>query len=190
MTGANATRGLSVRRATPADLETIVALRLALLREYRDHAIYGRLRQDAEQVAREVFGKQLESQMEASFLSEDDGEAIGMVRCVETHASPLFVPDRYCYVSSVYVRPAYRRRGILRALMTQARSWCAERGLGEMRLHSVGPATPAAAAWDALGFDVVEQVRVLRIAKAPRPLAADRSATRDRAGASPPSPRS
>ena len=190
MTGANAPRGLSVRRATPADLRTIVALRLALLREYRDHPVYGRLRQDAEQVAHDVFGKQLESQMEASFLAEDGGVGVGLLRCVETLASPLFVPDRYCYVSSVYVRPSHRRRGILRALMAQARAWCAERGLGEMRLHSVGPATPAAAAWDALGFDVVEQVRVLRIASAPRPLAADRSATRDRGSNPQPSSRS
>lgn len=159
----NGPRGVSVRRATPADLRTIVALRLALLREYSEHPVYGRVRPDLDRVARGVFARQLESSIEASFLAEADGEGVGILRCVETIASPLFVPDRYCYVASVYVRPAYRRRGVLRALLAQAHRWCADRGLVEMRLNSVGPGTPAAAAWDALGFDVVEQVRVLRL---------------------------
>ena len=172
-------RSLSVRRATTADLRTIVALRMALLREYGDHPVYGRLRPDADARAHEVFARQLESQMEASLLAEDGDDGVGMLRCVETWSSPLFVPDRYCYVSSVYVRPAYRRRGVLRALLTTAHAWCDERGLSEMRLHSVGPATPAAAAWDALGFDVVEQVRVRKLPRGTRSPAADRAAAHD-----------
>ena len=175
----NSQRSLSVRRATPADLGTIVALRMALLREYRDHPVYGRLRPDADALAHDVFARQLDSQMEASFLAEDGDDGVGMLRCVETFSSPLFVPDRYCYVSSVYVRPAYRRHGVLRALLTVAHGWCDERGLTEMRLHSVGPETPAAAAWDALGFDVVEQVRVRKLPRGARPPAADRVASHD-----------
>ena len=73
------------------------------------------------------------------------------------------MPERYCYVSSVYVKPAYRRRGILQALMERARAWCGERGLTEMRLNNVGERASAAAAWDSLGFGVVEQVRLLRL---------------------------
>ena len=134
-----------------------------MLREYRDHPVYGRLRRDVKEVAHDVFARQLESSHETMFLAESGGEIVGILRCVETFASPLFVPDRYCYVSSVYVRPDRRRRGVLRALMAHAQAWCAERGLSEMRLHSVGPDTPAAGAWDALGFEVVEQVRVLRL---------------------------
>lgn len=163
MTGA---RGVSVRRATVEDLETVVALRLALLREYREHPVYGRLRGDADKVARQVFAAQLGAAQETTFLAQVDHAAIGLIRCVETVASPLFVPDRYCYVSSVYVRPEHRRHGVLRAMLARAREWCAERGLTEMRLHSVGSRQSAAAAWDALGFEVVEQVRVLRLGSA------------------------
>ncbi|MGH7636416.1 MAG: GNAT family N-acetyltransferase, partial [Gemmatimonadaceae bacterium] len=83
--------------------------------------------------------------------------------CVETVSSPLLLPERYCYLSSAYVRPDYRRRGVLQALMARAREWCDERGLSEMRLHNVGSRASAAAAWDSLGFEVVEQVRVLRL---------------------------
>lgn len=153
----------TVRQATPADLESVLTLRMALLREYPEHRIYGRLRPNAEQLARPTFAAQLESGNEATFLAEVEHQPIGVLRTVEAAASPFLVPDRYCYVSSVYVRPDHRRHGVLRALLARAQTWCQERGLGEMRLHSVGTRETAAAAWDALGFEVVEQVRVRKV---------------------------
>ena len=152
-----------VRRAIANDLDVVVALRIALLREYGEHPIYGRLRADAEKRARPMFATQLDSDHEVMFLAEEDGIAIGLIRCVESAASPLLIPDRYCYISSVYVRPEHRRRGVLRKLFEHARGWCRERGLTEMRLHNVSTRESTAAAWDSLGFEVVEQVRVLRL---------------------------
>lgn len=155
-----------VRRATSSDLDAVVVLRLALLREYHEHPIYGRLRADAEQRARPMFAAQLDSHNEVIFLAEENDVAVGLLRCVETVSSPLLVPDRYCYISSVYVRPDYRRKGVLRELFARARTWCTDRGLTEMRLHNVGTRESSAAAWDSLGFEVVEQVRVLRLGSA------------------------
>lgn len=145
------------------DLETIIDLRLSLLREYGDHPIYGQLRTDAAARARPMFSAQLESNSEAIFLAEEKDVAVGLLRCVESIASPLLLPERYCYVSSAYVRPDYRRKGVLHDLFEQAVGWCRGRGLTEMRLHNVGSRQDSVATWDALGFDVVEQVRVLRL---------------------------
>lgn len=166
MSSDSASRGVTIRRATSDDLDTVVDLRLALLREYSSHPIYGRLRHDAERRARPMFAAQLDSDVEAMFLAEDNHAPVGLIRCVESVSSPLLVPDRYCYVSSAYVRPQYRRRGVLRELFLRARAWCEERGLTEMRLHNVGSRPASAAAWEALGFEVVEQVRVLRLSEA------------------------
>lgn len=152
-----------VRRATADDLGTVVALRLALLREYPDHPVYGRLRPDVEVRARALFAAQLESDNEVVFIAELRGTPMGLVRCVETVSSPLLLPERYCYLSSAFVKPEYRRRGVLQALIERAREWCHERGLVEIRLHNVGTRESAAGAWDALGFEVVEQVRLLRL---------------------------
>jgi ribosomal protein S18 acetylase RimI-like enzyme len=149
----------TVRAATTADLETVLALRLALLREAHDHPVYGRLRVDAAQRARRLFRMQLESPKEVTWLAERGGVAVGILRCVESEGSPLLEPDAYAYVSSVYVLPRARRAGVLRLLLRRASSWCAERGLDEIRLHSVS-GTEATAAWDALGFEVVEQLRL------------------------------
>jgi ribosomal protein S18 acetylase RimI-like enzyme len=154
---------LVIRRATSADLDTVVALRIALLREYRDHPVYGRLRPDVEQRARLVFGSQLESSNEVILLAEQERTCVGLLRCVESIASPLLIPDRYCYVSSAYVVPQHRRQGVLRALLDHAIAWCRERGLTEMRLHNVGTREPSAAAWNSMGFEIVEQVRVRRL---------------------------
>ena len=149
---------VSIRRASYADLPIVVELRLALLREHPDHAVYGRLRPDARDRAYDVFGSQLRSSNEIMLLAERNGEVVGLLRAVDTPNSPLLRPDRYCYVSSVYVRPAARRGGVLKALLHHAREWCAERGLDEIRLHNV-PDGVASAAWEAEGFTVIEQVR-------------------------------
>jgi ribosomal protein S18 acetylase RimI-like enzyme len=153
---------ISVRTATLADLETVLTLRLALLREARGHPVYGRLRRDAASRARRLFRNQLESTNEVTLLAEDSGTVVGILRCVESHNSPLLDPPRYGYVSSVYVEPAARRRGILRALLTRASVWCSGLGLDEMRLHSVAGAE-SNAAWDALGFPIVEHLRLTTV---------------------------
>ncbi len=153
----------AVRIATIADLDTVVELRLALLREYAGHPVYGRLRPDAEERARYLFAAQLESDMEAIFVAERDGRIVGIMRCVESTGSPLLEAPRYCYMSSVYVRPEFRRTGVMRALFARAQAWCHDRGLEEIRLHNVPTGVGATAAWDSLGFDVVEHVRLKRL---------------------------
>ncbi|HEX8850809.1 MAG TPA: GNAT family N-acetyltransferase [Gemmatimonadaceae bacterium] len=159
----SARRGVRVRAATPADLDLVVELRLALLREHGNSPVYARLRPDAPERARRLFAAQLTSPTERIFLAEDERGVVGIIRCVESIGSPLLDPQRYGYVSSAYVRPAARRRGALRALVEAARDWCAERGLDEMRLHSVAGDPGSNAAWDALGFTVVEHMRFARV---------------------------
>ncbi|HEV7991185.1 MAG TPA: GNAT family N-acetyltransferase [Gemmatimonadaceae bacterium] len=160
---ATAARDAAVPRVRPArlrDLDSVVALRLALLREHPDHPIYGRLRTEIDRRARELFAAQLRATGESILLAEMDGAVVGILRCVESAGSPLLEPERYAYVSSVYVRPEARRRGVLRALVAEADRWCRARGLSEMRLHNVAGSTLAERAWDALGFAIVEQVRL------------------------------
>ncbi len=151
---------VSVREATVRDLAAVLDLRLALLREHPDHAIYGHLRPDVATRARELFTAQLRAPTEQIFLAERDGDVVGILRCVESVGSPLLDPSRYAYVSSVYVTPESRRSGVLRALLASAERWARARGLGQMRLHNVAGSPSAEGAWSALGFEVVEQVRV------------------------------
>ena len=153
------TRGISVRPARLDDLSAIVELRLALLREYSDHPLYGNLQPDAERRAHDLYRAQLTSAHDTILLAEIGHRVVGVMRCVDTPSSPLFFPERYCYVSSVYVRPTERRKGVLRALLAAADAWCEVHGIDEMRLHNSATAAVAEQAWSALGFEVVEHVR-------------------------------
>lgn len=152
-------RGLIVRVATEHDLNAIVELRLALLREHAEHPIYGRLRADARARARRLFAAQLEASDEVTLLALRGESAIGILRCIESHGMPLLDPARYAYLASVYVMPGARRAGALHALVDAATAWCRERGLDEMRLHNAASNYGANAAWEALGFRIVEHLR-------------------------------
>jgi GNAT superfamily N-acetyltransferase len=167
--GSSSVPRIVVRRATVKDLDAVIQLRLALLREYPDHPIYGRLQPDVNERARALFAAQLRSTTEVMFLAAFDcmggardcrADSVGILRCTESTSSPLLEPSRYAYVSSVYVHPDARRRGVLRAMLRAADEWSRARGLEEMRLHNVADSASAGVAWSALGFEVVEHVRL------------------------------
>jgi len=151
---------VAVRAATLADLDTVIELRLALRREHGTNPVYSRLRPDAPQRARKLFAAQLAAAGEVTYLAERDRSTVGILRCVESAGSPLLYPAYYGYVSSVYVEPAARRMGVLKALLAQAVRWCEGRGLTEIRLHSTSDGESANGAWTALGFEIVEHLRV------------------------------
>jgi ribosomal protein S18 acetylase RimI-like enzyme len=148
-----------IRRATPADAERIAELRLALLAEHAANPIYSRVRRDAPSRAVELTRRQLASEREAMFVAVNAERIVAVLRCIDQRGHRLLRPGRYALVSTVYVEPGSRRRGVLRSLVDAALAWSRERGLTEMRLQNAIDNPVAAAAWDALGFRVVEQVR-------------------------------
>ncbi|HET6703111.1 MAG TPA: GNAT family N-acetyltransferase [Gemmatimonadaceae bacterium] len=151
---------LRVRPATMADAERIAELRLALLGEHSSNAIYSRLRRDAPSRAIELTRDQLAREHEAMFVATKGQRVVGVLRCIDQRGHRLLRPARFALISTVYVEPAVRRQGVLRSLMEAAVGWSRERGLTEMRLQNAIDNPLALAAWDALGFRVVEQIRL------------------------------
>jgi GNAT superfamily N-acetyltransferase len=149
-----------VRPATPADAAVITELRLALLDEEREHPLFTDPPPDVSRRARALTDHQLDGQRETFFLALDEAVAVvGMLRCVEVRGSPLAGPPSFAMVTSAYVRPGHRRRGVLRALVAAADDWCRSRRLGEMRLHCGLTNGSGNASWDSLGFAPVEVLR-------------------------------
>lgn len=163
---AGATGDVVVRAATPADLDVVVALRLALLREHGGNVVYGRLREDAPARARTLFRDQLASSQEVTWLAvrAADDAPLGILRCMEGRGSPLLDPPRYGYVASVYVVPEARRAGVMRRLLAHAEAWSRERGLDELRLHAASDNAAGVAAWQAVGFGIAEHLLVRKLA--------------------------
>jgi aminoglycoside 6'-N-acetyltransferase I len=151
---------IRVRRATLADAERIAELRLALLGEHKTNAIYSRIRGDAPARALELTRQQLQADRQVMFVAADGDRLVGVLRCIDMRGHRLLRPARFAMISTVYVEPAARRKGVLRSMMDAAIAWSRERGLEEMRLQNAVDNRLAAAAWEALGFRVVEQIRL------------------------------
>lgn len=143
-----------------ADAERIAELRLALLGEHSSNAIYSRVRRDAPSRAIDLTRDQLSRDHEVIFVATNGPRVVGVLRCIDQRGHRLLRPARFALISTVYVEPAVRRRGVLRSLMEAAVAWSRERGLTEMRLQNAIDNPLALAAWDALGFRVVEQIRL------------------------------
>jgi ribosomal protein S18 acetylase RimI-like enzyme len=148
-----------VREAGMDDLEAVVALRLQLLAEEARSPLFARPRPDIAEQAVLLTQAQLASRTDAIFLATEGDSAIGLLRCSISRGPRLVRPSRYGFITSAYVHPAHRRRGILRAMLTKGEAWCRARGLREVRLHCTVENTEGNASWEALGYRPAEIVR-------------------------------
>jgi ribosomal protein S18 acetylase RimI-like enzyme len=154
---------IRVREATLADAERIAALRLSLLAHHKTNPIYSRVRPDARLRAIELTEEQLASTSQVMLVAVRGEHIVGILRCIEQRGHRLLRPARYAHIGTVYVVPSARRQGVLRSLLDAAIAWCRERGLKEIRLQNAIDNPLAMAAWESLGFRVVEQIRLRRL---------------------------
>ena len=96
-----------MRPARLDDLDQIVALRLALLREYREHPLYIRSarRRARSRARRSVLHAADRARRDHFARRTRSGSVVGTLALRRRTGSPLLLPERYCYVSSVYVAP-------------------------------------------------------------------------------------
>jgi GNAT superfamily N-acetyltransferase len=142
-----------VRAASPRDAAEVAALRLALVAEESPGA---RVSPGLEARARRLSAAHIGAEGDVTLLAIVSGRIAGMARCVEVSGAALARPSRYAVLTSAFVRPAFRRRGVLRALLGAADAWCRARRIGEIRLHCRLANDGGQAAWSALGFSPVE----------------------------------
>lgn len=155
-----------VRIANTSDLDTVVSLRLALLREHQAHPLFEQLHPDAPNRARELYRTHLAASDQVILLAERGNAPVGILRCVHAISSPLLLPEAYAYMSSAYVVPGERRVGILKVLFDEGVRWCRTRGLSEVRLYVSIEDDVARSAWSSLGFTAVEELRIHRLTPA------------------------
>jgi RimJ/RimL family protein N-acetyltransferase len=95
----------------------------------------------------------------AWIAESESGERVGS-GAVTVAAAPPHPHDPHTWratIWSLYIAPAWRRRGIARQLMTEILSWCRAKGLRTISLH----ATPAGAAlYEQFGFQKTSEMQV------------------------------
>lgn len=143
-----------VRRARIDDLDAIVLLRLALLREDDANPRFAHP-QAARRVLR-LTRSQLATPGQVFLVATRGAGVVGILRCRAVRRTPLVAVQRQAVVTTAYVVPHERRRGVLRALVRAADRWCRHEGLRAMRLQCALGNEAARKAWHALGFHEAE----------------------------------
>jgi GNAT superfamily N-acetyltransferase len=131
---------LSIRAAAPSDAPVIVAL----LRELADYEkLLDRFALTEELVVRDMLGTACHSD-----LAFADGEPAGIATWFWIYNS--FRPARALYVEDLYVRPAFRGRGLGRRLLALLAGRAREKG-GYLQWQVLDWNTPSIAFYQRLG---------------------------------------
>ncbi|MCC8043010.1 MAG: GNAT family N-acetyltransferase [Oscillospiraceae bacterium] len=111
---------ITYRKAQPKDSDTLLALRMAYVRETHDDLPEESLEKIKARIPG-YFQEHLNRDI-VVYLAEDDSRAVGCVFFVLINkpASPLFITGKTGTLMNVYTMPEYRRMGIAKTLVKMA----------------------------------------------------------------------
>ena len=146
---------LCIRRAGPGD----AGLVLSLIRELAD---YEKLAHEVEateaMIAAALFGAGATTHCE---IADDDGEVAGQALWFTNFST--FRGRNGLYLEDLYVRPAFRGRGIGKALLAHLARECAARGWPRMEWVVLDWNQPAIDFYRSLGAEIAEDWRLCRL---------------------------
>ncbi|MGB6985829.1 MAG: GNAT family N-acetyltransferase [Candidatus Aquilonibacter sp.] len=134
---------ITVRRATPADIDVL----LPLVRAYR--VFYGQMPDEAGE--RRFIGKHLREVTSTVFLASDGRSVLGFVQIFESWSTVRLAP--MLILEDLFVEPAVRGRGIARALIDAAIAYAREAGAGGMFLETAVNNERAQAVYERSGWE-------------------------------------
>jgi ribosomal protein S18 acetylase RimI-like enzyme len=150
--------GFTIRRASTADLDILVAHRGAMFRDmgYRDDAALDSMSEKF----RVWLLKQMNSgEYHAWLVSAPDGSVAAGAGLWLMDWPPHMVGQgaRRGNILNVYTAENYRRRGLARQLMEAVLVWCRENGVDTVILH----ASPAGRSlYEEMGFKATNEMRL------------------------------
>ncbi len=152
-TGARAPSGVTVRIATPAELDVVARL---VDEEAVFHAGSPIFRpyvgaQTAPAVRAEL-ATQLASHDHAFLVARRDGSDVGVLSVGPGLGSPLYVPDGGCYIGATAVLAAARGAGVGAALVDAAFDWARDHGHRAACLHYATANRTSTSFWTGIGF--------------------------------------
>jgi GNAT superfamily N-acetyltransferase len=126
---------LTYRVATAADHVIVVAMLAELVDELGPHDAADRIKERLDADIRLAW----QVQHIRIFLAEADGVAVGLSRGDVLHEDPIFRlrADHRCgYVDQMYVRAAYRDRGVGAELLARCEAWFRSQDIHHCVLHA------------------------------------------------------
>lgn len=152
----------TIRRATLADREALIHLRLALFRDL------GELRDEAEAptittILAHYFDEEMPPGRFHAWLAFDDaGVAIGSGGLIFIQKPPMPSNDsgREAYLMNMYTAPSWRGRGVARAIVGAILAFAREAGISTVRLHASVPGRPV---YERAGFKATDAEMVITL---------------------------
>jgi len=143
-----------LRRATPADLELL----LALMADFYAESGYTLERDIAAAALAPLLAPEGPVSAGAAWLIEVEGGAAGHV--VVTYAHSMEFGGRVATIDDLFVRPSWRGRGLASRALAQLRDGAQREGVRAMRVETGHDNAAAVAVYRRAGFSVVERLHL------------------------------
>ena len=95
------------------------------------------------------------------FVAAAGDRTVGFISGELRQGSPTFLPRTWASVDDVFVEPAYRNRGMGRALLQSVRDWAHERGADGISLQVAAANARGRKFYEDLGFREISVYQVL-----------------------------
>lgn len=149
---------VAIRKAVPADTELI----FSLIRELADYEkLSAEVGSDPQAIAAVLFAGEPRVFCD---IAEWDGEPAGFAVWFLNFST---FRGRYgMYLEDIFVRPAFRNRGIGRAMMLRLAQRCVEEGWGAFEWAVLGWNKPSIEFYKSLGAQVMDDWKICRLSGA------------------------
>ncbi len=145
----------TIRRATPADANEILALFAAFASEESARDERHAFSDDAALRYGNDLRGWLTSDAHAIFVAEADGGIVGFQTTMLWYPPPLYRAGKEAFLSEVYVHPEARRQGVATALIRAAQAWAQAQGAVRLRCTLLDANAASRSLWEALGATVL-----------------------------------
>lgn len=140
---------VSIRRAVIADVEDVIRLRIALLKESRPEG------PEDEKAFLEMTRSYIEDRLPKEeflvWLAEEDGRIVGSSGLVFSHRPPTFgnMSTLHAYIHNMYVVPEKRRQGVASMLLQETIDYIKTTPAKRVLLHATDMGRPV---YEKFGF--------------------------------------
>jgi GNAT superfamily N-acetyltransferase len=139
---------ITIRQATPADLDTLLSFEQALIDFERPL--------DATIRSGEIHYYDLEKMIAAEtveiVVAESSGEIVGCGYARIEDSKPYLTHRQHAYLGFMYVVPAHRGKGVNRLIIETLKQWSNSKGVTYMRLEVFAGNPAAIKAYEKVGF--------------------------------------
>jgi GNAT superfamily N-acetyltransferase len=142
------TNEIMIRKAVPADLETLLGFEQGIAEAERP--------MDSTLKEGEIHYYDLAQLIAAEnvhlIVAELNGELLGGGYAEIRDAKDYLKHRRYAHLGFMYVKPEHRGKGVNQLILESLKAWCIGRGIFELRLEVYDSNIPAIRAYEKAGF--------------------------------------